>query len=233
MSLRDGKDTLARLLYRQLTRRAHLDRGTTFHMRRPGPVTLREMLGRFQAFGERVSEFLSEHRLASFLVTVVVLVLLADDVRWVFPDEGHIGVFTWVLLSTDGVRANRHGLLAASRTSSFSVSHRLGDRHHACPPRDDRRRGRVPSACDVVRRLAFRCASRLGRSEHQGLVTDPRLQTVGPETSSSRSADKAPRRHHECRPSICVKRPARSSSRTSSVGTRRCRGVASSSAWPP
>jgi hypothetical protein len=57
------------------------------------------MLGRFQAFGERVSEFLSEHRLASFLVTVVVLVLLADDVRWVFPDGGHIGVFTWVLLA--------------------------------------------------------------------------------------------------------------------------------------
>jgi hypothetical protein len=57
------------------------------------------MFARFQAVFVRVSKFLSEHRLASFLVTVAALALLADDVRRVLPDEGQVGVLTWVLLA--------------------------------------------------------------------------------------------------------------------------------------
>jgi hypothetical protein len=57
------------------------------------------MFARLQASAARLSEVLSEHPWASFLVTAAGLVLLADDIRWLLPDEGHVGALTWVLLA--------------------------------------------------------------------------------------------------------------------------------------
>ncbi|HZA60864.1 MAG TPA: hypothetical protein VE754_04175 [Actinomycetota bacterium] len=52
-----------------------------------------------QAFAARLSKFLSEHRLASFLVTAAALVLMAEAVRRVLPNGGQVSVLTGVLLA--------------------------------------------------------------------------------------------------------------------------------------
>jgi hypothetical protein len=50
-------------------------------------------------FAKTISRFLAEHRLASFIIAAVVMVLWADAVRRVLPDHSDINVFTWVALA--------------------------------------------------------------------------------------------------------------------------------------
>jgi len=58
------------------------------------------MVAWLQAFVVRVSRLLSEHRLASFAVTAVILLLMADSIRRVLSDKDEWGgVLMWALLA--------------------------------------------------------------------------------------------------------------------------------------
>jgi hypothetical protein len=57
------------------------------------------MAARLQAFVVGISRFLSERRLASFLITAVTLVLMADSIRRVLPDARQGGVLMWAFLA--------------------------------------------------------------------------------------------------------------------------------------
>lgn len=46
----------------------------------------------------RASETIADHRIAAFVITSLTLVLVADAVRKVLPDESSPGVATWILL---------------------------------------------------------------------------------------------------------------------------------------
>jgi hypothetical protein len=46
----------------------------------------------------RISQAIADHRLASFLLTSSTLVLTADAVRRVLPEESAIDALTWILL---------------------------------------------------------------------------------------------------------------------------------------
>ena len=51
------------------------------------------------AVAERISRFLAERRLASFVITSVVILLMADAIRRVLPNESDVNVFTWIALA--------------------------------------------------------------------------------------------------------------------------------------
>jgi hypothetical protein len=53
--------------------------------------TLVTMLG-------RVSAWIRDHLLASYLVTAACILLMADAIRRVLPDDSHAGVITWVAI---------------------------------------------------------------------------------------------------------------------------------------
>jgi hypothetical protein len=53
--------------------------------------TLVTMLG-------RASAWIRDHLLASYLVTAACILLMADAIRGVLPDDGHTGVITWVAI---------------------------------------------------------------------------------------------------------------------------------------
>jgi hypothetical protein len=55
------------------------------------------MVDWIQAYVLRVSRIL-EHRLASFLGTAVILLLMGDSIRRVLPDDEHGGVLMWVCI---------------------------------------------------------------------------------------------------------------------------------------
>jgi hypothetical protein len=64
------------------------------------PATLGPMAAGLQAFVVRVSRLLSEHRLVSFAVTAVTLLLMADSIRRVLPDEeGEGEVVMWAAVA--------------------------------------------------------------------------------------------------------------------------------------
>ena len=48
---------------------------------------------------ERVSRFLAEHRVASFLITAIGAVLVADSVRRDLSEDSQINFITWVALA--------------------------------------------------------------------------------------------------------------------------------------
>ena len=54
---------------------------------------------RLMLVAERVSRFLAERRLASFVITSVVILLMADAIRKVLPNESDVNVFTWIALA--------------------------------------------------------------------------------------------------------------------------------------
>jgi hypothetical protein len=58
-------------------------------------ITLRPMVDWIQAYVLRVSRVL-EHRLASFLGTAVMLLLLGDSIRRVLPEDEQGGVLMWI-----------------------------------------------------------------------------------------------------------------------------------------
>lgn len=53
--------------------------------------TLDTMLG-------RVSAWIRDHLLASYIVTAACILLMADAIRRVLPDDSHAGVITWVAI---------------------------------------------------------------------------------------------------------------------------------------
>ena len=58
------------------------------------------MAGAFQTLAERLSRFLSLHRLPSFLITAVSLVLVADAFRRVLSDsDAQADALTWAALA--------------------------------------------------------------------------------------------------------------------------------------
>lgn len=67
----------------------------------PRAALLSELMAAgLQAFGVRISRLLSEHRLASFAVTAVTLLLMADSIRRVLPDEeGEGEVVMWAAVA--------------------------------------------------------------------------------------------------------------------------------------
>jgi hypothetical protein len=44
-----------------------------------------------------VSDTLSKHRAASFLITAVIVLLVADAIRRVLPDDTRVSALTWIL----------------------------------------------------------------------------------------------------------------------------------------
>jgi hypothetical protein len=62
-------------------------------------ATLRGMSGGSRQVAERVSRFLAEHRVASFLITAIGAVLVADSVRRDLSEESQINFITWVALA--------------------------------------------------------------------------------------------------------------------------------------
>jgi hypothetical protein len=57
------------------------------------------MAAGLQAFVVGVSRFLSQRRLASFLITAVTLVLMAESIQRVLPDARQGGVLMWAFLA--------------------------------------------------------------------------------------------------------------------------------------
>ena len=59
------------------------------------------MAGAFQGLAEKLSRFLSRHRLPSFLITAVSLVLLGDAIRRALSDSGdaRVDALTWAALA--------------------------------------------------------------------------------------------------------------------------------------
>jgi hypothetical protein len=58
------------------------------------------MAGAFQTLAERLSRFLSRHRLPAFLITAVSLVLVADAIRRALSDaDTQLGALTWAALA--------------------------------------------------------------------------------------------------------------------------------------
>lgn len=58
------------------------------------------MAGAFQGLAERLSRFLSRHRLPSFLFTAVALLLVGDAIRRAQPDsDAEVGALTWAALA--------------------------------------------------------------------------------------------------------------------------------------
>jgi hypothetical protein len=58
------------------------------------------MAGAFQGLAERLSRFLSGHRLPSFLFTAVALVLVGDAIRRAQPDsDPEVDALTWAALA--------------------------------------------------------------------------------------------------------------------------------------
>jgi hypothetical protein len=47
---------------------------------------------------DRISTFLAERRLLSFAISAAAIVLMADAIREVMPDEGEVKLFTWIAL---------------------------------------------------------------------------------------------------------------------------------------
>jgi hypothetical protein len=62
-------------------------------------ATLGVMSGGSLRVAERGSRFLAEHRLASFLITAIGAVMLADSVRRDLSEESQINLITWVALA--------------------------------------------------------------------------------------------------------------------------------------
>ena len=56
------------------------------------------MAGAFQGLAERLSRFLSRHRLPSFLFTAVSLVLVADAIRRTLSVDTEVSVLTWAAI---------------------------------------------------------------------------------------------------------------------------------------
>jgi hypothetical protein len=54
---------------------------------------------RLARVAERIGEEIADHRSASFLITSVTLVLMADAARRVLPDETEADALTWLLLA--------------------------------------------------------------------------------------------------------------------------------------
>jgi hypothetical protein len=48
---------------------------------------------------ERISALLAERRLASFVITGAVILLMADAIRRVLPTESEVNVLTWIALA--------------------------------------------------------------------------------------------------------------------------------------
>jgi len=64
------------------------------------PILSEPMAGAFQGLAERLSRFLSRHRLPSFLFTAVALVLVADAVRRALSDsDAGADALTWAALA--------------------------------------------------------------------------------------------------------------------------------------
>ena len=58
------------------------------------------MVGASQGLAEKLSRFLSRHRLPSFLITAASLVLVADAIRRVLSDaDGQVDALTWAALA--------------------------------------------------------------------------------------------------------------------------------------
>jgi hypothetical protein len=58
------------------------------------------VVGASQGLAEKLSRFLSRHRLPSFLITAVSLVLVADAIRRVLSDaDGQVDALTWAALA--------------------------------------------------------------------------------------------------------------------------------------
>lgn len=158
-------------------------------------ATLGPMVAWLQAFVVRVSRLLSEHRLASFAVTAVILLLTADSIRRVLSDEDEWGgVLMWALLAVAAYSAiaTVFWLRRGPPESRLFIAWFSGitPACAAWPP--------SPGTCprDVGRCLARGCDCWLGRRGHQN-----RLPLTGPNTaplvrdySSSPSADNASRR---------------------------------------
>ena len=53
------------------------------------------MAGSFHVLAERLSRFLSRHRLPAFLITSVSLVLVADAIRRALSGDAEVSVLTW------------------------------------------------------------------------------------------------------------------------------------------
>jgi hypothetical protein len=50
-------------------------------------------------FVERVSRFLREHRLASFLISAAVLLVIAEDIVWVLPEARNASLLGWLFVA--------------------------------------------------------------------------------------------------------------------------------------
>jgi hypothetical protein len=57
------------------------------------------MAGGPPGLAERLSNLISRHRLSSFLVTVASLLLMADAIRRVLPDDAQVSLLTWTALA--------------------------------------------------------------------------------------------------------------------------------------
>lgn len=51
---------------------------------------------------DRVSGAISRHPLWSFLLTVAIVLMLANSVRQIVPEEGGVNAFTWIALGLIG-----------------------------------------------------------------------------------------------------------------------------------
>ena len=65
----------------------------------------------------RVSAWIRGHLLASYIVTAAVILLMADSIRRVLPDDTHTGVLTWVAI----------GLMAYAGVAILILLKRLPD----------------------------------------------------------------------------------------------------------
>lgn len=64
------------------------------------PDSLRPVVGAFEGLAQKLSRFLSRHRLPSFLITAVSLVLVADAIRRVLSDaDTQVDALTWAALA--------------------------------------------------------------------------------------------------------------------------------------
>lgn len=57
------------------------------------------LFGYLLAVYERISRFLAERRLMSFVITSAAILLVADSIRRVLLDESEVNLFTWIALA--------------------------------------------------------------------------------------------------------------------------------------
>jgi hypothetical protein len=89
------------------------------------------MVAWIQAYVLRVSRVL-EHRLASFLGTAVILLLMGDSIRRTLPDDEHGGVLMWVWIGLGVYSGIATVYLVRRGPESGAALHCLVQRDHTC-----------------------------------------------------------------------------------------------------